>query len=108
MKVLLVSAAFYPEISPRSFRATELATELSRQGHSVKVITKDLGETAGLYCKSRHIDHVSIPPLVWGRTTSLSANWIVGMIMRLWRRMLLMAFEYPDIELAIRFYRALR
>jgi len=32
-KILIVSNAFYPEISPRSFRTTELAKELSRQGH---------------------------------------------------------------------------
>jgi hypothetical protein len=40
LKILLISNAFYPEISPRSFRATELAKEFSRQGHKVKVISK--------------------------------------------------------------------
>lgn len=39
-RILLVSNGFYPEISPRSYRATELAKELGRQGHIVKVITK--------------------------------------------------------------------
>lgn len=39
-KILLVSSAFYPEISPRSFRATELAKEFYRQGHRVTVISK--------------------------------------------------------------------
>jgi len=39
-KILLVSSAFYPEISPRSFRATELAKEFTRQGHRVVVITQ--------------------------------------------------------------------
>jgi hypothetical protein len=39
-KILLVSNAFYPEISPRSFRATELAKEFYRQGHDVTVISK--------------------------------------------------------------------
>ena len=39
-KILLVSNGFYPEISPRSFRATELAKEFSRQGHDVTVISK--------------------------------------------------------------------
>lgn len=38
--ILLVSNAFYPEISPRSFRATELAKEFYRQGHKVTVISK--------------------------------------------------------------------
>jgi hypothetical protein len=39
-KILLVSNGFYPEISPRSYRATELAKELFRQGHEVTVISK--------------------------------------------------------------------
>ncbi len=38
--ILLVTNAFYPELSPRSFRATELAKEFSRRGHDVTVITK--------------------------------------------------------------------
>jgi hypothetical protein len=39
-KILLVTNGFYPEISPRSFRATELAKEFIRQGHEVTVISK--------------------------------------------------------------------
>ena len=39
-KILLVSSAFYPEISPRSFRATELAKEFLRRGFDVTVISK--------------------------------------------------------------------
>lgn len=37
-KILIVSRSFYPQNSPRSFRTTELAKELSRQGHNVTVI----------------------------------------------------------------------
>lgn len=35
MKILIVSAYFYPDITPRSFRTTELVKELIRQGHDV-------------------------------------------------------------------------
>lgn len=38
MKILIVSNSFYPENSPRSNRTTELAVELSKQGHDVTVI----------------------------------------------------------------------
>lgn len=44
MNVLIVSYYFYPEITPRSFRTTELAKELARQGHVVKVLTKKTNE----------------------------------------------------------------
>lgn len=39
-KILLVTNGFYPEISPRSYRATELARDFFRQGHEVTVISK--------------------------------------------------------------------
>lgn len=38
MNILLVSGAFYPVNSPRSFRTTELAKEFSRRGHVVTVV----------------------------------------------------------------------
>lgn len=41
MKILIVSGAFFPEDSPRSFRTTELSKELSRLGHDVTVYIPD-------------------------------------------------------------------
>lgn len=38
MKILIVSGAFYPNNSPRSFRTTELAKEFSRLGHEISLI----------------------------------------------------------------------
>lgn len=35
MKVVIISKVIFPYLSPRSFRATELAKELARQGHHV-------------------------------------------------------------------------
>lgn len=35
MKILIVSAFYYPEITPRSFRTTELTEELVKRGHDV-------------------------------------------------------------------------
>lgn len=39
LKILIVSASFFPKISPRSFRATELSKEFAKQGHKVTVLT---------------------------------------------------------------------
>lgn len=41
MKILIVSGAFSPENSPRSFRTTELAKEFSRLGHDVSILIPD-------------------------------------------------------------------
>ena len=38
MKIAILAGNFYPEIHPRSFRATELAREFVRQGHEVIVL----------------------------------------------------------------------
>lgn len=35
MKILIISGSFYPTISPRSFRTTELVKELSKRGNDV-------------------------------------------------------------------------
>jgi H2-forming N5,N10-methylenetetrahydromethanopterin dehydrogenase-like enzyme len=38
-KNLIISRSFYPINSPRSFRSTELAKELARNGHDIIVLT---------------------------------------------------------------------
>lgn len=38
MKILVISGSFFPHISPRSFRTTELAKELSRRGNDVTLL----------------------------------------------------------------------
>ena len=43
-RILIISSAFYPFNSPRSFRTTELAKEFARRGHQVKVITPSYPE----------------------------------------------------------------
>ncbi|MCK4821106.1 hypothetical protein KA005_35405, partial [bacterium] len=42
-RVIIISASFYPKISPRSLRTTELAKEFARQGHEVVVYIPDNG-----------------------------------------------------------------
>jgi len=44
VKITIISNAFHPRISPRSFRATELACEFTRQGHDVTVLTAKQNE----------------------------------------------------------------
>lgn len=44
MKILVISASFFPKNSPRSFRTTELVKELSRQGHSIDVFVPRVTE----------------------------------------------------------------
>ncbi len=59
IKILIVTKFFYPEITPRAFRAYELAREFSNQGHKVEVLTtkrdfnySDLEEACGFKVKA--------------------------------------------------------
>lgn len=96
-KILLVTSAFYPEISPRSFRATELAKEFYKLGHSVTVITK--------YRDEDYLEFLKQYPInlkMWGKSNfkevpSFSKKpWSI--ITSILRRLLLVLFEYPGIE----------
>ncbi|MBE0676639.1 MAG: hypothetical protein IH591_18435, partial [Bacteroidales bacterium] len=96
-QILLVSNAFYPEISARSFRATELATEFSRQGHEVKVISKHRG-----YDYNSFLSEVPIRLTMWGKSRFCRVPEFTrkpfDMITRALTRLLALLFEYPGIE----------
>lgn len=97
LKILLVSNAFFPEISPRSYRATELAREFARQGHEVVVLTK-----ARLCDFSEFLRETPIVIKNWngGRLPSVpiarKSPW--SWISRIVKRLLMVLFEYPAIE----------
>jgi hypothetical protein len=96
-KILLISNGFYPEISPRSFRATELAKEFVKLGHDVTVYSK--------FRDTDYVDFLNEHPLkfkMWGKshftTVPDSKNIIGSLFSRIVNRTLLMLFEYPTIE----------
>jgi len=96
-RVLLVSSGFVPEISPRSYRATELAKEFFRQGHSVVVITRYRNHNYSDFLKK-----FNITIKMWGRSRFPkvpSFKWKpLSVISRILSRILLVLFEYPGIE----------
>ncbi len=96
-KILLVSNGFYPEISPRSYRATELAIEFSRLGHDVTVISKHRD-----YDYEDFLSQFPICLKMWSRSrlpTGPVCKWkpLRVMISGL-SRLLNILFEYPVIE----------
>ena len=107
-RILIVSRSFYPTVSPRSFRATELAKEFARLGHSVKVITsfKDgvdygqLAESFGVTFKNFGQEGFKM----LGQGGKWQGNFFVKAV----NRVLLMLFEFPDIQLMQLVARSLR
>lgn len=105
-KILLISNGFYPENSPRSFRATELAKELVRQGHSVKVITHPR-EGVETFCKENGIQFKSLGTLTWPVPKVKGS----GLILLFWRivvRFSGLMFEYPRLQLIFLIKKALK
>jgi glycosyltransferase involved in cell wall biosynthesis len=96
-KILIVSNAFYPENSPRSHRATELAKELVRQGHAVKVITHGREGTEA-YCVSHGIQFKDLGELTWPVPT-VKGTGVVRLFWRIITRFSGLLFEYPMIQL---------
>ena len=76
MRFLLLNQCFYPDVVSTAQHLTDLATELSKRGHSVTVLTSDRGyDNPSLRFKRRErwngIDIIRIPSFSWGKTSKL-------------------------------------
>ena len=106
-KILIITHGFYPEQSPRSFRATELAKEFCRQGHQVTVVapyregTEDLAQKYGF-------QYASLGPLNWGIYNFKSLGVISRLYNKVVNRALPLLFEYPMIELFFKVQKAIK
>lgn len=97
-KILIVSANFYPTNSPRSFRTTELAKELARQGHEVVVYIPFNGFDHSDFVKETSINIRYLGALRF-KPIELKGNRLEMLIRRGIRRVMGLLFEYPYIEL---------
>lgn len=108
LNILIVCRDFDPIISPRSFRATELAKEFARQGQNINVLT--LGR------KDRYVDFkrenpdikiLMLPELKYPEINS-SGRKFNRLALSALRRLLILLFEYPNIELKFKITRYLQ
>ncbi|OQB60009.1 MAG: hypothetical protein BWX96_02439 [Bacteroidetes bacterium ADurb.Bin145] len=97
-RILIVAFSFYPIISPRSFRTTELAKELARQGHEVTVRIPFKGYDYTQYAADHNLVFKDLGRIRF-KDLTITGNGALSMIKRLIRRMLGLLFEYPWIEL---------
>ncbi len=106
-KILIVSAVFFPSISPRSMRTTELAKELARQGHEVLVYIPEGEYDYSEFLRENPIQIKSLGKLNY-REVQLKGNKLGLLIRRSLRRALGLLFEYPGIELMFKVSKNLR
>ncbi len=105
-KILVVSNGFYPEISPRSFRASELAKELARQGHEVTVCTH-FREGLEAFAVQHNFKAIDLGKLTWPRPI-VKGSGIPLLIRRILARFSMLLFEYPAIQLVWLIKKALK
>lgn len=107
MKILIISHHFYPENNPRAFRATELANEFAKQGHDVKIITRYNEEFHPELVKKYGYEIKDIGKIMF-RQINVNGNRTNFYIKSILRRILLLLFEYPNIELMFKTNKALK
>jgi len=107
MRILIVCRSFYPEISPRSFRATELAKEFARQGHEVTVCLSQKNNDYTALKNEYGIIFKFMPPVKW-KSVPIIEKGILHWPSRAIRRLLQLMLEYPDIELMFKVKRVLK
>lgn len=102
-RILIISQVYYPSISPRAFRTTELATELVRQGNDVTVMIPDLDVNEyDEYSRQTGVKFKSLGNKKYKRITGSS------FIERATSRLLQLLLEFPDIQLIPLIKRALK
>ena len=111
-KVIIICKEFYPSLTPRAFRAAELATELGKRGHRVKVFIPSwngLGEGTDLetFARQRGFALSGLGRSRWPEV-QLRGRGLALLARRVARRLLSLLFEYPDIWLMFRIRKLLR
>src|SRR5690554_3068579 len=104
--ILIISRSFYPMNSPRSFRTTELAKELARQGHQVTVLTPKKSEHT-VFEKEHNVIIEDLGKPKW-KEVKLSGKGPVLLFKRALRRFSNLLFEYPNLEYYFKVKKALK
>lgn len=107
-KILIVSSSFYPTNSPRSLRTTELVKEFARRGHDVTLLTIK-NDADHVPFEKKHGVTIKNMGKPWFPDITINSKFgPLRLLKRIMRRLLLLLFEYPHIELMYRVARALR
>jgi len=96
-KILIIGKLFYPENSPRAFRATELAKEFARGGHNVTVITIFNKEQSS-FVKEYNVKINDLGKFSW-EIPKIGKTRIAVLLERVLSRFFSIFFEFPNIQL---------
>ena len=97
-KILILTYGFHPVQSPRSFRATELAIELSRQGHQITVLGPHR-EGIDDFLAEHSLHYISYGDITWRVPQLKGSRRFIHLFNRAMVRGLGLLMEYPAIQL---------
>ncbi len=97
-KILIISRGFYPGISPRAFRATELVKEFAREGHEVSLYTPKT-QPAHFEFEREYGVVIKDLNLRWPPIKGVFKNRLTWLYTQVPKRLLRWLLQYPDIEL---------
>lgn len=97
-KILIIANGFYPEQSPRAFRATELAKEFCRQGHHVTVMATQKENIQSLL-KEYPIRFINLGELKWKIPNVNKFGKAGAMYNKALNRLMPLLLEYPKMEI---------
>lgn len=102
MKILIASGFFYPENTPRAFRTTELAKRFCRLGHDVTVCIPQRDDDLSSFISQYPIKIKTY------KKKALQVNGKIGLVKRIWNRVLAQFLEYPDVCIVKELTRSLK
>lgn len=105
--ILIISNAFFPLNSPRSFRTTELSREFARIGNEVTVLLP-IGQKCEAMCKFAKEHKINLEfygPLIW---KGFSRAKFIGDLGRKFDRLLNLFFQYPQMEIYFKLIKHLK
>ncbi len=106
-KILIVCRAFYPENTPRAFRATELSKELARQGHKVTILLAGKTNIHEAFEQEYNLEIQDMGITHW-KNPQFGNSGFGQIANRAISRLLSLSIEYPGIELMYKVFKALK
>ena len=95
MNIAIVCGYYYPQNTPRAFRASELAEELARRGYHVNVFTLTGGNDYSNYTKQTNVIVHNIGNSTMGMSDTYGktkCNWLTRVFVRLFSRLLFLPY----------------
>lgn len=106
-KVVIISRAIFPMNAPRALRATELAKELARQGHSVTLYGVLGSYDYQTFEEEYNLKVVNLGKMIFAKLNSDGIDK-TSTTTKLFSRVFNRLLEFPDIELMLRVYNVVK